>query len=255
MKVMTKILIIEDERLAAEKLERMVAKLRPDWTLIGPIETVEHAVKWLAANPVPDLILMDIQLSDGISFDIFESAEFTSPVIFTTAYDEYAIRAFKVNSIDYLLKPIDPDALETALKKFERMKGMLSIDKMKIETVRQQMSQTYKSRFLVKIGTNMLSVLTRDIQLFFISERSVFIRTFNGKTYDVDYSLDQLQQLVDPDQFFRINRNFIVNIEAFAKMISYSSSRIKLELQPEFKAEDLIVSRDKVADFKKWMDR
>jgi DNA-binding LytR/AlgR family response regulator len=252
---MTKILIIEDERLAAEKLERMVAKLRPDWTLIGPIETVEHAVKWLAANPAPDLILMDIQLSDGISFDIFESVEFNSPVIFTTAYDEYAIRAFKVNSIDYLLKPIDPDALETALKKFERMNSVLSFDKATIETIKQQMSQAYKSRFLVKIGPNMLSVLTRDIQLFFINERSVFIRTFNGKTYDVDYSLDQLQQLVHPDQFFRINRNCLVNIDAVNKMVSYSSSRIKVELQPEFKAEDLIVSRDKVADFKKWMDR
>jgi DNA-binding LytR/AlgR family response regulator len=252
---MIKILIIEDERLAAEKLERMVAKLRPGYTLLGPIETVEHSVKWLAANPAPDLILMDIQLADGISFDIFEKVEVTSPVIFTTAYEEYAIRAFKVNSIDYLLKPIDPDALETALKKFERVKGVLAFDKATIETLKQQISQAYKSRFLVKIGTNMLSVLTRDIQLFFISERSVFIRTFNGKTYDVDYSLDQLQQLVDPDQFFRINRNCLVNIDAVNKMVSYSSSRIKLELQPEFKAEDLIVSRDKVADFKKWMDR
>jgi DNA-binding LytR/AlgR family response regulator len=252
---MIKILIIEDERLAAEKLERMVAKLRPGYTLLGPIETVEHAVKWLAANPAPDLILMDIQLSDGISFDIFEKVEVTSPVIFTTAYDEYAIRAFKVNSIDYLLKPIDPDALETALKKFERVKGVLSFDKATIETLKQQISQAYKSRFLVKIGTNMLSVLTRDIQLFFISERSVFIRTFNGKTYDVDYSLDQLQQLVDPDQFFRINRNCLLNIDAVNKMVSYSSSRIKLELQPEFKTDDLIVSRDKVFDFKKWMDR
>jgi DNA-binding LytR/AlgR family response regulator len=126
---------------------------------------------------------------------------------------------------------------------------------MKIETVRQQISQTHKSRFLVKVGSNMLSVLTRDVELFFISERSVFIRTFQGKTYDVDYSLDQLQQLVDPDQFFRINRNYLVNIDAVTKLVSYSSSRIKIDLQPEFKSDELIVARDKVSEFKKWMDR
>jgi len=252
---MTKILIIEDERLAAEKLERMVAKLMPEWTLLGPIETVTHATKWLASNPTPDLILMDIQLADGISFEIFDQIDISSPVIFTTAYDEYAIRAFKVNSIDYLLKPIDPDALEAALKKYERLSNAHSIDKMKIETVRQQISQTHKSRFLVKVGSNMLSVLTRDVELFFISERSVFIRTFQGKTYDIDYSLDQLQQLVDPDQFFRINRNYLVNIDAVTRLVSYSSSRIKIDLQPEFKSDELIVARDKVSEFKKWMDR
>jgi DNA-binding LytR/AlgR family response regulator len=252
---MKKVLIIEDERLAAEKLERMVAKLKPEWTLLGPIETVTHATKWLSSNPAPDLILMDIQLADGISFEIFDQIEVSSLVIFTTAYDEYAIRAFKVNSIDYLLKPIDPDALEAALKKYERLSNVHSIDKMKIETVRQQISQTHKSRFLVKVGSNMLSVLTRDVELFFISERSVFIRTFQGKTYDVDYSLDQLQQLLDPDQFFRINRNYLVNIDAVTKLVSYSSSRIKIDLQPEFKSDELIVARDKVSEFKKWMDR
>ena len=252
---MNKVLIIEDERLAAEKLERMVLKLKPEWTLLGPIETVEHAVKWLNTNPSPDLILLDIQLADGISFEIFDQADVPSPVIFTTAYDEYAIRAFKVNSIDYLLKPIDPDALDVALRKFERMNTTLVPDRMKLETARQQISQGYKSRFLVKVGSNLLSVLTRDVELFFIDERSVFIRTFQGKTYDVDYSLDQLQQLVDPDQFFRINRNYLVNIDAVTKLVSYSSSRFKLELHPEFRADDLIVARDKASDFKKWMDR
>jgi DNA-binding LytR/AlgR family response regulator len=252
---MTKVLIIEDERLAAEKLERMVVKMRPEWTVLGPVETVEHAVKWLASNPVPDLILMDIQLADGISFDIFEQVEVKSPVIFTTAFDEYAIRAFKVNSIDYLLKPIDPDALEIAMKKFERMNMALTFDRMKIENIRQQMSQRYKSRFLVKVGANMLSVLTHEIELFFISERSVFIRTFQGKTFDVDYSLEQLQQLVDPNQYFRINRNVMVNIEAVSKLVVYSSNRLKLVLHSGFNADELIVSRDKVSDFKRWMDR
>jgi len=252
---MTKVLIIEDERLAAEKLERMVAKQRHGWTVLGPIETVEYAVKWLAANPAPDLILMDIQLADGISFEIFDQVVVTSPVIFTTAYDEYAIRAFKVNSIDYLLKPIDPDVMEAALKKFERISSSMIPDHKVIEQTFRQIAQTSKSRFLVKVGSNFHSVLTSDIEMFFISERSVFIRNFQGKTYDIDYSLDQLQQLVDPDQFFRINRNFLVNIDSVSKLVSYSSSRVKLELLPEFKSDDLIVSREKVADFKKWMDR
>lgn len=252
---MPKVLIIEDERLAAEKLERMVVKLRPEWTILGTIESVGHAVKWLSTNPSPDLIFLDIQLDDGISFDIFEKVNVTAPIIFTTAYDEFAIRAFKVNSIDYLLKPIDPDALESAIRKFERNSTALSIDQQKMDNLQQQIGQNWKSRFLVKVGNNLLSVLTKDIELFFISERSVFIRTFQGKTYDVDYSLDQLQQLVDPDQFFRINRNYLINIDSVVKLVSYSSSRYKLDLQPEFKADDLIVSREKSAEFKKWMDR
>ena len=252
---MTKVLIIEDERLAAEKLERMVSNLKPGWTVLGPIETVNHAVKWLNSNPSPDLILMDIQLADGISFEIFELVDVKSPVVFTTAFDEYAIRAFKVNSIDYLLKPIDPDALETALKKFERISSTLVPDTRLIEQTFRQMGQTWKTRFLVKVGANYHSVLTRDIEMFFIRERSVFTHTFQGKTYDVDYSLEQLQQLVDPDLFFRINRNVMVNIEAVLKLVAYSSSRLKLVNPSGFNADELIVSRDKVSDFKKWIDR
>lgn len=252
---MAKILIIEDERLAAEKLERMVLKLKSDWTVIGTIETVEHAIKWFSSNPSPDLVLMDIQLADGISFDIFDEVNINSPIIFTTAYDAYAIRAFRVNSIDYLLKPIDPDALNTAITKYETLKNNPPTDNLKFEIARQQICQTYKTRFLVKVGCNMLSVLSTNIELFYISERSVFLHTFEGKTYDVDYSLDQLQQLVDPDCFYRINRNYLININAVTKLMSYSTSRIKVELHPSFKSDDLIVSREKVAEFKRWLDR
>lgn len=252
---MNKLLIIEDERPAAEKLERIVIKLRPEWTVLGPIETVEYTVKWLSSNPAPDLILMDIQLADGISFEIFEQVKVKSPVIFTTAYDEYAIRAFKVNSIDYLLKPIDPDALEVALKKFERLSPSILPDSRLIEQTFRQMANTWKNRFLVKVGVNYHSVLTRDIEMFFINERSVFIYTFQGKTFDIDYSLEQLQQMVDPDLFFRINRNVMVNIEAVSKLVAYSSSRLKLVIHSGFNTDELIVSRDKVADFKRWMDR
>lgn len=252
---MTKVLLIEDERLAAERLERLMVSLRPDWMFLGTIETVQHAVVWLNTNPAPDLILLDIQLSDGISFEIFDQLEVSSPVIFTTAYDEYAIRAFKVNSIDYLLKPVDPDALDMALRKFDRLDSTFLFNQTKIDALRMQVPRTVKNRFLVKAGLHLMSVPVGDIELFYISNRSVFMRTFQGKTFDVDYSLDQLQHLVDPDRFFRINRNFMVNIDAIAKLVAYSSNRIKLELQPEYKSDDLIVSRDKVSEFKKWLDR
>jgi DNA-binding LytR/AlgR family response regulator len=251
---MKRILIIEDERLAAEKLERLILLARPDWQIIGTIETVEHAVKWLATNSAPDLIMMDIQLSDGISFEIFEQVKVAVPVIFTTAYDEYAIRAFKVNSIDYLLKPIDPASLEAALKKFEQLVSTLAQQAIPYETFLKFHESVSKKRFLVKVGPAYISVATNNVELFYISERSTFIRTFEGKNYGIDFSLDQVQQQVDPAKFFRINRNFLVNIEAVSKLVTYSSSRLKLVLASGFKSNDLIVSREKTGEFKRWMD-
>jgi DNA-binding LytR/AlgR family response regulator len=251
---MKRILIIEDERLAAEKLERLILLARPDWQIIGTIETVEHAVKWLATNSAPDLIMMDIQLSDGISFEIFEQVKVAVPVIFTTAYDEYAIRAFKVNSIDYLLKPIDPASLEAALKKFEQLVSTLAQQAIPYETFLKFHESVSKKRFLVKVGPAYISVATNNVELFYISERSTFIRTFEGKNYGIDFSLDQVQQHVDPAKFFRINRNFLVNIEAVSKLVTYSSSRLKLVLASGFKSNDLIVSREKTGEFKRWMD-
>jgi DNA-binding LytR/AlgR family response regulator len=251
---MKRILIIEDERLAAEKLERLILSARPEWQVIGAIETVEHAVKWLATNSPPDLIMMDIQLSDGISFEIFEQVKVATPVIFTTAYDEYAIRAFKVNSIDYLLKPIDPASLEAALSKFEQMQITHTQEAIPYETLLKLQEPVWRKRFLVKVGPAYISVVTSDVELFYISERSTFIRTFEGKNYGIDFSLDQVQQQVDPAKFFRINRNFLVNIEAVSKLVSYSSSRLKLVLASGYKPDDLIVSREKTGEFKRWMD-
>lgn len=249
-----KILIIEDEHLAQERLIQMAKRLRPEWEFLNPIESVGQAVAWFSSNPMPDLIMMDIQLDDGISFEIFEQVTINAPVIFTTAYDEYAIKAFKANSIDYLLKPIDIEALDRAFTKFENICN----SKTNITTIEQilsQMGKKWKSRFLVKVGLNYLPIAVSDIELFYISERSVFIHTFQSKNYDLDFSLDQIQQLVDPELFFRINRNCLVQANAVAKLVNYSSSRMKIILVSGNFPEDLIVSREKVSEFKKWLDR
>jgi DNA-binding LytR/AlgR family response regulator len=251
---MKRVLIIEDERPAALKLERMLLSVRPDWQVVDKLETVAQAVEWLAANEAPHLILMDIQLSDGVSFEIFEQVKVSSPVIFTTAFDKYAVKAFKVNSIDYLLKPISVENLEAAIVKFEKSNATVN-DHTAFENAYTQLGRSYKSRFLVKVGQAYVMVQSAEVEMFYISERSTFIRTFKGKIYDIDYSLDQLQQLLRPEQFFRVNRNCLVNIEAVSKLVSYSSSRLKLVLATGYKAENLVVSRDKVPEFKKWLDK
>ncbi|MCF8363605.1 MAG: LytTR family DNA-binding domain-containing protein [Prolixibacteraceae bacterium] len=251
---MTKVLLIEDERPAAEKLQRLLLSVRPEWQVTTTIETVEKAVEWLGENKPPDLILMDIQLADGICFEIFEQVKVNAPVIFTTAYDEYAIRAFKVNSIDYLLKPVERDSLESALAKYEQMQPEANKYAIDYESLFKLREAAWRKRFLVKVGPAYVSVLTSDVELFYISERSTFMRTFQGKNYGIDFSLDQVQQQVNPSKFFRINRNYLVNIEAVAKLLAYSGSRLKLLLTSGFKADDLIVSREKTTDFKRWMD-
>jgi DNA-binding LytR/AlgR family response regulator len=195
---------------------------------------------------------MDIQLDDGISFEIFDVVKMEAPVIFTTAFDEYAIRAFKVNSVDYLLKPIEKTALVNALSKYKKLYP--GKERGVIASVFEHISRSFKSRFLVKIGTHFQSVQIENIACFFVEERSTFLKTKTGKNFDVDYSLDQIQKLTDPGLFFRINRNFLVNINSISEILSYSTSRLKLKLE-NFSADGLIVSRDKVAEFKLWMDR
>lgn len=248
-----KVVIVEDERLAAEKLQRTLKLVDSEIEIIKVLETVEESVNWFSENSSPDLIFMDIQLDDGISFEIFDSVKIESPVIFTTAFDEYAIRAFKVNSVDYLLKPIEKEALEAALEKFKNIYSGKEIG-IKISKVIEQISKSFKSRFLVKVGTHFQSVPIENISCFFVEERCSFLKTKNGKNYDLDYSLDQIHKLVDPELFFRINRNFIVNMNSITEILSYSTSRLKLKLET-CSSEDLTVSRDKVADFKRWMDR
>jgi DNA-binding LytR/AlgR family response regulator len=250
-----KVLIIEDEKPAADKLKRILSEKHKDITILGTLETVESSINWFMNNPQPDLIFMDIQLNDGISFEIFESVKITAPVIFTTAYDEYAIRAFKVNSIDYLLKPIDQDSLTKSLEKYSSLYPVAKTDDKKIDILLNQLVKKYKTRFFIKFGSHCRSILTDEIKYFFIVERSTFIKTFQGKIFDVEYSLDQLEKMLDPEKFYRINRKFILNLSAITDIITWSSSRLKIKMANEEENHEMVVSREKVSDFKKMLDR
>ena len=249
-----KVLIIEDEQPAAHKLIRLLEEADKQIEVIDVLASIEQTINWLAVHPGPELIFMDIQLEDGISFEIFETCKIQTPVIFTTANDEYALKAFKVNSIDYLLKPIAPDDLKTALDKFNVLHRQQA-NYSRLESIISQLQPKTKERFLIKIGEHYRSVQTLSIHCFFIMERNTFIQTDTGKTYPIDYSLDRIEQLVDPGQFFRINRNFIVNFSAIQDILIYSSGRLKIILNGWTEKEDILVSRERVTEFKKWMDR
>jgi DNA-binding LytR/AlgR family response regulator len=249
------LLIIENEKPASDKLIRILNRIDKSITVLGVIETVEEAINRLQEKPLPDLILMDIQLDDGLCFEIFETVKVDIPVIFTTAYDEYTLKAFKVNSVDYLLKPIDENLLKSALNKYTKLYADNDPFKRDFRQLMYEFRNQYKSRFLIKIGDKYRSVPTLEISHFHISERSVFLCDYQGKDSGIDSSLDQLQSMLDPCKFFRINRECIVNIDAITLMHSYSSSRLQLTLKNREKSDLFVVSREKVADFKKWIDK
>jgi DNA-binding LytR/AlgR family response regulator len=249
------ILIVENEMPAAEKIIRQLKKLDKSIAVLGVIETVEETINRLQEKPQPDLILMDIQLDDGLCFEIFDTINVDTPVIFTTAYDEYTLRAFKVNSIDYLLKPIDEESLKKALGKYKKLYTDNSPYRTDFRQLLNEFRNQFKSRFLIKIGDKFKSVAIKEISHFHICERNVFLNDSQGKDYGIDYSLDQLQGILDPRKFFRINRDCIINIEAISLMYSYSSSRLQVTLKNGKNNETYIVSREKVADFKKWIDK
>lgn len=246
-----KVVIVEDEVLAAEKLSHLLLKSDPEIEVIQHIESVEDAIEWFSKNPQPDLVFMDIQLDDGISFEIFDAVKMEAPVIFTTAYNEYAVRAFKVNSVDYLLKPIDETALSAAIGKYKKHFHNAGDVESRIFNAFNQLSAKYKTRFFIKTGLRFQSVPVEKICCFFVEERCSFMKTVEGKTFDLDYSLDQVERMINPGQFFRVNRNFLVNIDCIDEIVAYSSSRLKLKLGKT----EMIVSRDKVTEFKQWMDR
>jgi len=248
-----KVLIIEDEKPAAQKLIRLLGEINPDIEIIDVLKSVEDSINWFLHNPKLDLIFMDIQLEDGICFEIFESKPIHTPIIFTTAYDEYTLKAFKVNSIDYLLKPIDSDELKNAIDKFNV--HYKQTDYSRFELIINQLQSNTKERFLIKIGEHYKSIQTSNINCFYIKERCNFIHVDKGKNYPIDYSLDKIEQLVNSKSFFRINRNFIINFSAILDIIAYSSNRLKIMLKDWTEKEDIIVSRERVFDFKEWMDR
>ncbi len=249
------VLIIEDERHAAEMLIKMLGSEGEDIKILSIIESVQKSIDWLLCNPRPDLIFMDIQLDDGICFEIFEAVKINAPVIFTTAFSEYAIKAFKVNSIDYLLKPVDSSQLHSALHKFRNLYPVQSGQNARIEELFSQLVTSYKTRFFVKAGEHCKSFPVTEIRYFTIIERASFMISSDGNHYGLDYSLDQLQKLLNPLMFFRINRTNIININYVKDMVTFSASRLKIMMKDEKDNPELVVSRDKVAAFKEWLDR
>ncbi len=253
-----RVLIVEDEAMAARRLSRELERLEPGINIMAQLDSVKRVVKWLEENESPDLIFLDIQLADGISFEIFEKTQVKAPVVFTTAFDEYAIQAFKVNSIDYLLKPIDPEELEAALAKFKERStpapAQPAFDMGMIQRAMEMMTRNHKERFVVKIGEHIHTIATADTAYFFSQEKATYLQTIERNRFIIDYTLEQLEQLVDPDRFFRINRKYLVSLEAVKDIVTYSNSRLRLILK-HTDDMDAIVSRDKVQDFKRWLDR
>lgn len=248
-----KVLIIEDESFAADKLERQLLQLDNTIEVCNKIESVNSAIKWLNQNQV-DLIFLDIHLSDGLSFHIFEEIEVTVPIIFTTAYDQYAIQAFKVNSIDYLLKPIKKNDLAISLDKYDKLHGQKELPDYK--TLLNSLAKNhkvYQQRFMVVVGEKILTVPSGEVAYFFAEEKYVFLVHKNGERYLIDFTLDKLDNLLDPKLFFRINRQIIVQIDAIHSMKDWFKRRIKLELNPAFDKE-AIVSRERIKDFKIWLN-
>ncbi len=250
------VIIIEDEPLNAEHLTTLLKKIDSTIEVVGLADSVKKTIKLLSEQPNVDLLFVDIHLADGISFDIFSKMSVSTPVIFTTAYNEYAIKAFKVNSIDYLLKPIGIDDLRSAITKFENLNQATfqKINAEKIDTTFNIINKQFKNRFMVKMGDTISSIKTEDISYFIAEDGIVLLVIKTGKRYPVDYALDQLEQLIDMNLFFRINRKVLLHIECVKKVSSYFNSRYKITCD-FLQDDDSIVSRERVSDFKLWLDK
>ena len=252
------VIIVEDEIHAQKELCRLLEKSSFNVNILEIIDSVEDAIEWIELNPPPDLMFFDIQLSDGLSFEILQNAGSPSPVIFTTAYDEYAIRAFKVNSIDYLLKPIKENELESALAKYHKLKTSqnkdINIDFDAIAKIISSKTKEYKKRFIAKLGDQIMHISTEEISYFKAEDNEVLVVTKNNNKYFVDYTLDQVISLVDPESFHRINRSYVTHISSVKKINKYFNSRLTVNLHPSAN-ETVIISRVKVPDFLKWIDK
>lgn len=250
-----KVIIIEDEKLSAEHLATLLKKVNPDSSVVAVFDSVKKSVEAFQKGMTADLLLVDIHLADGLSFDIFSKTAIDIPVIFTTAFDEYAIKAFKLNSVDYLLKPIGVEELRVAIHKFSKLTNkQAAVTLQNIAAIYKNINTQYKTRFMVKMGDNIVSVKTEDVSHFIAEDGITLLVNGAGKRYPVDYTLDQLETLVAPDQFFRINRKVLISINVVHKVSSYFNSRLKIssELLDD---ETAIVSRERVNDFKQWLDK
>jgi len=252
-----RIVIVEDEELAAEGLIIQLKRVEPTAEVLIVLDSVKSAIKWFAENPAPELAFFDIQLADGISFEIFERVSITCPVIFTTAYDAYALRAFQVNSIDYLLKPLDAVALKRAFEKL-RLLAAAPAGAPALDLIRQLISRTtpkYKTRFMVKVGERLSAFTTDDIDCFWGENKVVWMRLKTGRKYMVDYTLEELEDMLDPEHFYRLNRKYLVTFGAIKEVIAYSNSRLKVILRELPDPEDILVSREKAEDFRVWLGK
>lgn len=248
------IIIIEDEKPAARLLQRKVEKLGLQVNTL--LHSVEESIEWFNSNTHPDLIFLDIQLSDGLSFEIFETINIKSAVIFTTAYDEYALRAFKLNSIDYLLKPIDEDDLEIAVNKFKSRNATAPNLSLDFEMIKKMLvnpaERTYKKRFTIKMGQQLKMINIEEVECFFSENKGTYLHTFDNRDYLLDITLEQLETELDPKDFYRVSRKFIVPMKAIKEIQLYSNSRLKVIL-PTYKDDEVIVARERVNDFKEWL--
>lgn len=248
-----KIIIFEDEKRAASHLERLLAKVAPNMIVVARLESVRDGINYLQNNPEPGLIFSDIQLADGLSFEIYNQVAVSCPIIFTTAYDHYAIEAFKTNGIDYLLKPIEEERLRQAIEKVRHFSPGLVLEKILSITTPASL-KAFKSRFMVKVGDKIKSIPVEDILVYYSQEKASFIRTTDKHTYCIDYTLDQLEPMLDPEIFFRINRKYIVSIDACTNILAWTNSRLRLKIEG-IDDSDIIVARERVQEFKNWLDR
>jgi DNA-binding LytR/AlgR family response regulator len=251
------ILIIEDEPQAAQLLENLLREIEPDCVIVDKLDSIKRSAKWFKNNSAPDVVFMDIQLADGLSFEIFDQVEITSPVIFTTAYNEYALKAFKVNSIDYILKPVDKGELRAALEKFRRLTNNYPTQSRMLESIGQAMkmlTKKYKERFMVKVGEHLKTIDVENILYFYSQEKTTFCFSSENRNLILDFTLDQLEELLDPKCFFRINRKYIVSSKSIQDIISFTNSRLKLVLKGS-QDNDVIVARERVQEFKDWLDQ
>lgn len=249
-------IVVEDEKLSADRLVKLIGQIDHAVRVEAVLTSVKSAVEWLLSHDRPDFLMLDIQLGDGLSFDILEMTKVKCPVVFTTAFNEYAVKAFRMNSIDYLLKPVDADELAEAL---HRVKQKMSLPEaapgaFQLATVLQQLTHRYKERFLIRVGEKIHMLPVNRIAAFVSLEGATFAASVDGRLYDLELTLDQLGQVLDPGQFFRISRKYIVAVDAVESVTVYSGSRLKLHIRG-MKSDEVLVSRERVAEFKGWLDR
>lgn len=249
------VLIVEDEKLASQRLTDLIRDIDSTVQILAVLESIRATVMWLKNNPLPEVIFMDIHLADGISFQIFEKVRVNVPVIFTTAYDEYALRAFKVNSIDYLLKPIGKEELCAAIDKLLRLQNVAPVANYPqiMKQMMDLMQSPYRKRFVIRIGEHIKSICTEDVAFCYSNEKASYLRTSSGRDLPLECSLEQLEDELDPKKFFRVSRKYLVAMAFVTDIIAYSGSRLKLVIEGS-KDTEILVSREKVTEFKKWLE-